>query len=82
MSSKNVLLVVQESIAVGLFLILFIYVAQFILRIVKYPTVATPAECKRWNKTYIMEATAFLAGFLFHMVFEYAGINKWYVKNY
>jgi len=30
----------------------------------------------------MMELTLLLAGILFHLVFEYLGINKWYVDNY
>ena len=71
-----------EGIFVGLVLILFVYVAGFLLKLLKYPDVSLPEVCEKWNQTYIMEANLLLAGFLFHVVFEYSGINKWYSLDY
>lgn len=80
--SKAVGVVLGEGVIVGLLLIVFIYVASYLLHIGGYPMTATPDDCKKWNNTYIMEATAFLAGLLFHVSCEYSGVNEWYVKNY
>ncbi len=79
---KSAGLVAGEGAFVGVVLIIFIYIAAYLLRVGGYPTIATPEECKKWNNTYIMEATAFLAGVLFHVSFEYLGINEHYAKNY
>ncbi len=80
--SKSPASVVAEGVLVGILLVVFIYLASYILRVGGYPMVATPEECKKWNDTYIMEATAFVAGLLFHVSFEYLGINEYYARNY
>lgn len=80
--AKGIGIVATEGFLVGILLIIFIYLASYILRVGSYPMIATPEECKKWNDTYIMEATAFVAGFLFHISFEYLGINEYYAKNY
>ncbi len=74
--------VLLEGVFVGLFLIVFIYISSALLMIGGYPMKKMLKECEAWNDTYVMESTAFLAGFLFHLTFEYAGINEWYAKNY
>lgn len=79
---KSIDIVAVEAVVVGALLVVFIYIAAYLLHVIKYPMVATPAECKKWNDTYIMEATTFVAGFLFHIAFEYMGINEQYAKNY
>ena len=73
--------VLIEAIVVGLLLIPFTYVAGYIAKmIVSKPSL--PDICRKWNENYIMEVNLFLAGFLFHIVLEYLGINEWYAKNY
>jgi hypothetical protein len=79
---KNFNTVFLEGSVVGIFLIVFIYISAFLLILFNYPRVELPSDCKNYNKTYIMEATAFLAGLLFHIACEYTGVNEWYVKNY
>lgn len=81
-STKPATTVLSEGIIVGLLLIIFTYVAKFMLQLTNYPKVQLPEICDTWNKHYTMETTLFLAGFLFHLGFEYSGINKWYAKNY
>lgn len=44
-------------------------------------SVDLPPVCKDWNKNYVMEISLFLTGVITHLVFEFAGINKWYCKN-
>jgi hypothetical protein len=75
---KNLVNILSESIFVGVGMIMFLYIASYLLKVFNYPMVATPSECKKWNETYIMEATTFLAGFMFHIVAEYA---KLYFTN-
>lgn len=78
---NRVVRVIIEAIVVGLLLIPFTYIAGWIARsIVKKPSL--PDVCASWNKNYIMEINLFIAGFLFHIVCELVGLNKWYAKNY
>ncbi len=79
---KDIRILSLEAFAVGFLLIIFVYIASFILRVVGYPTVKTPLVCQDWDRTYIMEATLVLAGVLFHVGFEITGLNKMYVDNY
>ena len=80
-SPKSPLTVFLEACFVGVVLIGFTYASGLIARnIVSKPSL--PEICSTWNENYIMEVNLFLAGFLFHIVFEYTGINKWYVDNY
>ena len=69
--------VLFEGVIVGILLIIFVYISSFLLKnIIKKPTL--PDICDKWNNNYIMEKTLFLAGFLFHITFEFMGWNKWY----
>lgn len=78
---KSIQTVFIEAIVVGILLIPFTYTAAFIIKpFTKRPML--PDVCKSWNKYYIMEINLFVAGFLFHLVLEYVGINRWYAKNY
>jgi predicted alpha/beta hydrolase len=73
--------VIMEAIIVGIVLIPITYIAGFIAkRLVGKP--ALPEICRRWNDYYIMEVNLFIAGFLFHIISEYAGVNKWYAQQY
>ena len=79
--TKSFVQVFIESCVVGLLLIPFAYVAGFFARkIVQKPSL--PEICKTWNVNNIMEVNLFLTGFIFHMVFEYSGLNKKYVDSY
>jgi len=70
-----------ESVVVGLLLIPMAYLAGiFARRIAAKPSL--PEVCSTWNENNIMEWNLFLAGFLFHMICQYTGINKWYVNQY
>lgn len=80
-STKPFTTVLIEACVVGICLIPFAYIAGFIAKqIVSKPSL--PEVCNKWNENYIMEINLFIAGFLFHLVFEYTGINKWYAENY
>jgi hypothetical protein len=70
-----------ESCVVGLLLIPFAYLAGLIAhKVVAKPSL--PDVCSTWNENYIMEVNLFIAGFLFHMVLQYTGVNKYYVDQY
>lgn len=78
---KPFIIIFIESCIVGISLIPFTYIAGLLARqLTTKPTL--PEICSTWNDYYILELNLFLAGFLFHLVFEYANINKWYVDNY
>jgi hypothetical protein len=73
--------VIVESIVVGLLLIPVMYLAGFLVRkLVKKPSL--PEVCSTWNENNIMEWNIFFAGFLFHLISEYSGFNKWYIQQY
>lgn len=70
-----------EAVVVGLLMIPVTYLAAFFAkRLVDKPTL--PEICSTWNKYYIMELNLFIAGFLFHLLSEWSGLNKYYVQNY
>ena len=81
MSNKPFTTVFVESVIVGLLLIPFAYLAGYFAKAVTSKP-ALPDICSKWNKYYIMEINLFLTGFIFHMVFEYFGLNRAYAKNY
>lgn len=71
LSPKKVTTVLIEAIIVGVFLILFNEGVSFLF-----------GKFKMTEIKYFKYLTLFLSGALFHLVFEYTGINKWYVENY
>jgi hypothetical protein len=79
--TKSFTTVFIEACVVGLLLIPFTYLAGYIAKpLLKKPSL--PDICGTWNKYRVMEINLFVAGFLFHMFFEYTGLNKKYVDNY
>lgn len=73
--------VLFEGLIVGLLLIPFTYITGWIFSpFLRKPML--PDVCKDWNRFYVMEINLLLAGLLFHLVFEYTGINKYYVDTY
>lgn len=71
MSVKSLLTVTFEATIVGL---LIIVIAKFIKDyILNYIPIVTG------NKNIEL---LFISGFLFHIIFEYSGINLWYAKEY
>ena len=78
---KSIKTVLIEACVVGILLIPFTHLAALLAKpLMKSPML--PDVCKTWNKYRVMEVNLFIAGFLFHIVMEAAGINKWYAKNY
>lgn len=72
LSMKPLTLVLTEAIVVGLFLIGFVkLVKTYILP--QIPNISGQPEN---IELY------FIAGFLFHIVFEYTGVNLWYSREY
>jgi hypothetical protein len=71
MSSKSLLTVTIEATVVGLLIII-------ITKIVKdYLLMYIPNFTGNKNIELL-----FISGFLFHILFEYSGINLWYAKEY
>jgi hypothetical protein len=68
-STKSVQTVIIEAIIVGICLV-------FLTKLVEVIITAT----KKIDMDMIK--IIFLSGFLFHLVFEYTGINFWYSVNY
>lgn len=68
-----------EAIVVG---ILTVAVGSLVGYLLSLATTSDlPAECKNWNKYYIMEIALFLTGVIIHLGCEVTGINRWYCKN-
>lgn len=71
-SKKSVSKVIFEATVVGLFLIAIIKgVSDYILKYIPDIT----------NSNKQLELL-FTAGFLFHILFEYTGVNMWYSREY
>lgn len=71
-SLKPFKLVLTEAIIVGIFLIGFVkLVKDYIL-----PHIPNLSGQKENIELF------FIAGFLFHLVFEYTGVNLWYSREY
>jgi hypothetical protein len=69
-TAQNILI---EAVVVGVGLILFHEVVKLIVRLVKLD---------KLNSVILGYIQLFLAGVLFHLVFEYTNVNAWYVDNY
>ena len=69
-SKKTVFQVVIEATIVGLLLIFFIHFTYYFKSMI--PDMFGQKDIEVY----------FIAGFLFHMVFEFTGINLWYSKEY
>lgn len=60
-----------EAVFVGIFSIIVGFIIERILE----------KLFKNFNIYYTGIISLFLAGFFIHLLFQYAGINKWYCKN-
>ena len=69
-----------EALCVGLLVVIVGSLVGFMLSKV-YPTPILDKSCKNYNKFFIMESSLFLTGFLVHLICEFFGVNKWYIKN-
>lgn len=71
-TKKTINLILIEAIVVGITLVGFIYITQnYILPYI--PNLPKQQETM---------ALYFISGSLFHIIFEYTGINLWYAKEY
>lgn len=70
-SKKSIIAVITEGIVVGIGLILFINILMYFKKYI--PDISGSKE-----KVEIY----FIAGFLFHIICEYTGVNVWYAKEY
>lgn len=71
--AKTVLHIGGEAAFVGAFLIVFFYAVRYI-DVKRIIPSCTPEQC--------LMIELFVAGFVFHVVFEYTGLNKWYSFDY
>jgi hypothetical protein len=72
LSKKSITLVLTEAIIVGIFLVGIVKLTKdYILRYI--PNISGQKET---IELFIV------AGFLFHIGFEYTGVNLWYSKEY
>jgi hypothetical protein len=72
LSKKSITLVLTEAIIVGIFLVGFVKLTKdYIL-----PRIPNISGQKETIELFI------IAGFLFHIGFEYTGVNLWYSKEY
>ena len=68
-----------EAVIVG---VLTVAVGSLVSYLLSLTTTSDlPANCKNWNKYYIMEIALFLTGFFIHLGCEVTGINRWYCRN-
>jgi hypothetical protein len=72
LSLKPLTLVITEAIIVGLFLIGFVKIVK------EYILPHTPNLSGQKENIELF----FIAGFIFHLVFEYTGVNLWYSREY
>lgn len=71
LSKKSITTVLIEAVVVGICLILF-------GNLIAYFKAYIPNISRMKDKIEIY----FIAGFVFHIVFEWTGINLWYAKEY
>lgn len=69
MSAKSLINVTIEATIVG---ILIVVIVKLIKDYLYLPL----------SEKYKNLAILFISGFLFHMLFEYSGVNLWYAKEY
>ena len=67
--------IVIEGIVVGLSTVVM---GTIVSRGIKLATLPTNVPNKSWNRYFVMEIALFLTGFLLHIFFEIAGLNKAY----
>jgi hypothetical protein len=75
---NNNIRILKECVAIGLLTIAVGYLASYIVK--PYTKVALPDVCKTWNTKYMLEASLFMTGFLFHFFMEISGLNKSYAN--
>ena len=69
----------KEAAIVGVLIVAIGTVTSFVVG--KFYESDLPPACSEWNKNLVMEACLFFTGFVAHIVFEKAGLNKWYCRN-
>ena len=71
--------VLIEAVVVGIGVVVLGTVISFVYRM--FSKHELPPVCNDWNKNFAMEICLFLTGFVFHILCEFAGVNKWYCTN-
>ena len=68
-----------EAVVVGLMVLVVGSGVGYVVG--KMNSVDLPKVCKKWNKNHVMELSLFFTGVVLHLLCEYSGINKYYIKN-
>ena len=74
--------VLLEAIVVGISTVIMGSIVGYIIgMIVNYGKTDVSHKNQDWNKYFIMEIALFLTGFLLHIFYEIAGLNKMYCED-
>jgi len=65
--------ILKEAVVVGILLVVIGIVLHLLSKYVMKHDM---------NDNYILAVHFFIAGFIFHLLAEYTGMNKWYCNNY
>jgi hypothetical protein len=71
-SLKSFTLILTEATIVGIVLILFFNITDYIFNYYKLDS----------SNLLYFNIKLFISGFLFHLLFEYTGVNLWYSEEY
>jgi hypothetical protein len=71
-SLKSFTLILTEATIVGIVLILFFNITDYIFNYYKLDS----------SNLLYFNIKLFISGFLFHLLFEYTGVNLWYSQEY
>mgnify|MGYP001162391929 FL=1 len=68
-----------EAVVVGVMVVIVGSAVGYVVGRVN--SVDLPKVCKKWNKNHVMEISLFLTGAVTHLLCEFSGINKYYIKH-
>jgi hypothetical protein len=74
-SKKSVIVVLTEAAIVGVGLVLLTHIVK------KFDNYLPSIFSIKTTTAKLLEI-AFISGMLFHLIFEYTGLNLWYSKEY
>jgi hypothetical protein len=71
-----------EAIVVGVSTVIMGSIVGYIISmLVNHNKTEGSNKNQEWNKYYVMEIALFLTGFLLHIFYEIAGLNKMYCQD-
>lgn len=68
-----------EAVVVGVMVVIVGSAVGYVVG--RANSVDLPKVCKKWNKNHVMEISLFFTGVILHLLCEFSGINKYYIKN-